>query len=149
LSFAEWLDGQSSLRVTYAKDGDPVPGPGSGMVIIAPPDRHLVVRRGKLHLTSDAERHSCRPSVDVLFESIAREIQGNCVACLLTGMGRDGAEGLASIKRAGGLTLAQDESSSVVFGMPREAILLGAATHVLSIEQFAPALIRCAAKAGR
>lgn len=140
-SLAEWMDGQSPLRVAFAKDGEPL---GPGRVIMAPPDRHLTLRHGKIRLTSDPERHSCRPSVDVLFESVALESGAECAACLLTGMGRDGAEGLLAIRRAGGATLAQDEASSVVFGMPREAVLLGAAERVLPLPQIAPALMRLA-----
>lgn len=139
-AFAEWLDGQSPMRVTYARDGDPLPPFGQGRVVMAPPDLHLVVRQGRLRLTEDAERHSCRPSVDVLFESLARELGAECAACLMTGMGKDGAQGLLAIRQAGGKTIAQDEASSVVFGMPREAILLGAAEQVLALEKFAPAL---------
>jgi two-component system chemotaxis response regulator CheB len=134
-AFAEWLDGQSLLRVTYANDGEtlPLPPSGEGKVLMARPDRHLVLRDGKLRLTQDPERNFCRPSVDVLFDSLAREIGAACTACLLTGMGRDGAEGLLAIRRAGGRTIAQDEATSVVFGMPREAILLGAAEQVLAL----------------
>jgi two-component system chemotaxis response regulator CheB len=143
---AEWFDGQSPLRVAYARDGEALPEPGAARVIMAPPDFHLVLSQGKLRLTKDGERHSCRPSVDVLFESLARELGNQGAACLLTGMGRDGAEGLLAIRRAGGLTLAQDEATSIVFGMPREAILLGAAERVLPLEQFAPALIAAAAE---
>jgi two-component system chemotaxis response regulator CheB len=76
----------------------------------------------------------------VLFESMAQELGADCAACLLTGMGEDGAEGLLAIRRAGGRTIAQDEATSVVFGMPREAILLGAAEQVLALEKIAPAL---------
>jgi two-component system chemotaxis response regulator CheB len=130
-SFADWLDGQSSHRVTFARDGAPVAnGPG---VVMAPPGRHLVVRNGRLLLTSDPERHSCRPSVDVLFGAVAREYGASGFACLLTGMGRDGAAGLREVRDAGGLTAAQDEATSVVYGMPREAALLGAAEHVLPL----------------
>jgi len=139
-AFAEWLDGQSPLRVSYARDGEALPQVGQARVVIAPPDSHLVVTGGRLRLTNDAERHSCRPSVDALFESIAAEHGVECVACLLTGMGRDGADGLLAIRRAGGVTLAQDEQSCVVYGMPREAARIGAASHVLSLGQFAPAL---------
>ncbi len=88
---------------------------------MAPGDRHLIVREGRLRLTRDAERHSCRPSVDVLFESVATEYGGSAAACLLTGMGRDGAAGLLKIRQAGGVTIAQDEATSMVYGMPREA----------------------------
>jgi two-component system chemotaxis response regulator CheB len=138
-AFAEWLDGQSPLRVLYARDGEPLPA-GEGKVLMAPPEHHLILRQGRLRLTQDSERHSCRPSVDVLFASLAQELGAGCVACLLTGMGKDGAEGLLSIRRAGGRTIAQDERTSVVFGMPREAILLGAAEQILPLEKIAPAL---------
>jgi two-component system chemotaxis response regulator CheB len=139
-AFADWLDGQSSVRVGYAVDGDPLPPCGEGSVLMASPDSHLVLRQGKLRLTQDPERHSCRPSVDVLFDSLAQELGADCAACLLTGMGGDGAEGLLAIRRTGGRTIAQDEATSVVFGMPREAILLGAAEQILPLERIAPAL---------
>jgi two-component system chemotaxis response regulator CheB len=79
--------------------------------------------------------------VDVLFESVAADVGSDAVACLLTGMGRDGAAGLLAIRRAGGATIAQDEATSVVFGMPREAILLGAAEQILPIQEIGPALV--------
>lgn len=138
-AFADWLDGQTRHRVLYARDGDTV-ADKSGQVLMAPPDRHLVVERGRVHLTADEERFSCRPSVDVLFESVAREYGSAAVACLLTGMGRDGAAGLLQVRRAGGLTIAQDEATSVVYGMPREAIMLGAAESVLPLGEIGPAL---------
>jgi two-component system chemotaxis response regulator CheB len=143
--FADWLDGQSPLRVVHARDGDPLPERGKPGVIMAPPDRHLVVRQGRLRLTQDPERHSCRPSVDVLLESLAREVGAGVVACLLTGMGRDGAEGMLALRRAGARTFVQDEATSVVFGMPREAIALGAAERVVPLPELAPALIALAA----
>ncbi|HEX3883814.1 MAG TPA: chemotaxis-specific protein-glutamate methyltransferase CheB [Stellaceae bacterium] len=139
LAFAEWLDGQTQWRVGYPVDGDAVAA-GRGRVVMAPPGRHLAVRDGRLRLTQDAERHSCRPSVDVLFESLAREYGRAAAAALLTGMGKDGAAGLLDIRRAGGLTIAQDEASSVVYGMPREAALIGAAEHILPIKDIGPAL---------
>jgi two-component system chemotaxis response regulator CheB len=136
-AFADWLDGQSPLRVSYATEGEPLPPRGRGRVIMAPPDRHMVLRRHRIQLIDDPERHSCRPSVDVLFESIADGMAEESVACLLTGMGRDGAEGLLKICRAGGVTVAQDEKSSIVYGMPREAVLLGAAQRILPLDQIA------------
>jgi two-component system chemotaxis response regulator CheB len=145
-AFAEWLDGQSPLRVRYARDGDR-PGERRGGVLMAPPGRHLVLEAGALRLTNGPERHSCIPSVDVLFESVARDAGPDTLACLLTGMGRDGAQGLRAIQLAGGATIAQDEATSVVFGMPREAILLGAADQVLPLPQIGPALV--AATGGR
>ena len=139
-AFAEWLDGQSRFRVTYATDRDRLPAIGEARVIIAPPDKHLVLQNGELRLTNEPERHSCRPSVDVLFASLAQELGPDCVACLLTGMGRDGAAGLLAIRQQGGRTIAQDEASCVVFGMPREGILLGGAEQVLPLARIAPAL---------
>ena len=139
-AFAEWLDGESPLPVAYARDGEPVPHPGKGCVRMAPPGSHLFVQDGRLRLGHGPERYSCRPSVDVLFESVAAELGASAVGCLLTGMGRDGAAGLLAMRRAGALTLAQDEASCVVYGMPREAVQLGAAVRVLPLDRMAPAL---------
>jgi len=131
-AFTDWLDAQIERRVVGAENGVPVTEL-RGRVAVAPGGKHLAVRQGRLALTLDEERHSCRPSVDVLFESIAREFGATASACLLTGMGRDGAAGLLKIREAGGLTIAQDEATSVVYGMPREAALLGAAAYVLPL----------------
>jgi two-component system chemotaxis response regulator CheB len=109
-------------------------------VAVAPGNRHLVVGDGRLRLTDGPERHSCRPSVDVLFESVAEEYGPLATACLLTGMGRDGARGLLRIREAGGTTIAQDEATSVVYGMPREAAMLGAAQQILRLGDIAPRL---------
>jgi two-component system chemotaxis response regulator CheB len=131
-AFADWLDAQTQHKVVYAGDGESIEL-FVGRVAMAPPGSHLTVRGGRFRLLSDPPRHSCRPSIDVLFESVAREYGASAVACLLTGMGRDGAAGLLEIRRAGGLTIAQDENTSVVYGMPREAVLLGAAERVLPL----------------
>jgi two-component system, chemotaxis family, protein-glutamate methylesterase/glutaminase len=143
-SFAEWLDGQSPIRVRMAVDGQPLPLPGQPVVLVAPPDRHMIVERGQVRLGMGPERHSCRPSVDVLFESVAREMGREVVGCLLTGMGRDGADGLLALRRAGALTMAQNEETSVVWGMPREAIEIGAARYVVSLEELAAKLLQVA-----
>jgi two-component system chemotaxis response regulator CheB len=143
-AMADWLDAQVNLPVRYVKDGESIPPRGRGCVLMAPPDRHVENHAGKLRLTDDPPRHSCRPSVDVLFESLAREMGPETVSCLLTGMGKDGALGLLALRRSGALTLAQDEATCVVFGMPAEAIRLGGACHVLSLPEFAPALVRAA-----
>jgi two-component system chemotaxis response regulator CheB len=135
--FADWLDAQSPLAAAFARDGAPLL---PGMVTIAPPGLHLALAAGRLRLDRGPERHSCRPSVDVLFESVAREMGARATGCLLTGMGRDGAAGLLAIRRAGGLTIAQDEASSAVYGMPREAALLEAAQNILPLPQIGPAL---------
>ncbi|HEY1957263.1 MAG TPA: chemotaxis-specific protein-glutamate methyltransferase CheB [Polyangiaceae bacterium] len=146
-AFADWLDGLSPLRVTFAQDGMPLPQFGSGRVVMAPSDRHLFVRGDRLFLSDAPERHSCKPSVDVLFESVATELGASATACLLTGMGKDGAAGLLAIQKAGGYTIAQDEASSVVYGMPREAALLGAAREILPLRGIAGALRLRAGKA--
>ncbi len=140
LALSDWLDTVSPIRVRNAVDGEALPPVGRACVIMAPPDRHLVLRAGRLWATDEPERHHCRPSVDMLFESLAKEVGDAAIACLLTGMGRDGAGGMLAIRQAGGLTIAQDEASCVVFGMPREAIQLNAAGEVLGLDEIAPAL---------
>ncbi|UQA60741.1 chemotaxis-specific protein-glutamate methyltransferase CheB [Polyangium aurulentum] len=140
-AFADWLNQMVPVPVAEARQGEPLPPPGVGRVLMAPPDRHLFVEGGRLCLSEGPERHSCRPSVDVLFESVARELGPSAIGCLLTGMGKDGATGLLEMKRAGAMTLAQDEPTSVVFGMPREAIRLGAASRILPLGDFAKTLL--------
>ena len=146
-AFAEWITAQSGRSVKFAVDSEPLERL-RGCVRLAPPDRHLIVQRGRLVLSDDPERHSCRPSVDELFESLAREMGKRTVACLLTGMGRDGARGLLALRNAGAHTIAQDEATSVVFGMPREGILLGAAMHVLALPDIVPHLVGLFKKRG-
>ena len=145
--YAYWLDGLSARRVVRVTDGLPLPRPGDARVFVAPADRHLVLERGLLRLTTERERHSCRPSVDVLFESLAREMGNRTLACLLTGMGVDGASGLRAIRLTGGMTVAQDEATSLVYGMPRAAAELGAARHVAGLGDVAPLLTRLASGA--
>jgi two-component system, chemotaxis family, protein-glutamate methylesterase/glutaminase len=139
-AFATWLDAQTDRKVRYAENGDSLAN-AAGSIVVAPPGRHMTLQAGVLRLDHGPERHSCRPSVDVLFESVARECAANVVACLLTGMGRDGAAGLMKIREAGGRTIAQDETTSVVYGMPREAALLGAAQEILPLSLIGPRLV--------
>jgi two-component system, chemotaxis family, protein-glutamate methylesterase/glutaminase len=139
-ALADWLDRGATIGVGLARHGQALPRPGENMVLVAPPEQHMVLERERVWLTDAPPRHSCRPSVDVLFESVAHEVGPNAVGCLLTGMGRDGADGLLSIRRAGGRTIAQDEATSVVFGMPREAIALGAVERVLPVGEIGGAL---------
>jgi two-component system chemotaxis response regulator CheB len=138
-AFADWLDSQTPWPARFARDGEPVVG-AVGTIVLAPPDRHMVVREGRIRLDDGPERFSCRPSVDVLFESVAREYGASAIAALLTGMGRDGAAGLRTIRTAGGWTVAQDESTSVVYGMPREAAANGGAAKVLPLGEIGSAL---------
>jgi two-component system, chemotaxis family, protein-glutamate methylesterase/glutaminase len=130
VAFSDWLAGQTGCRVSYAADGMMVRAL-HGRVVLAPPDRHILVRDGLLRLSDAPPRHSCRPSVDVLFESVAAEYGPASAGCLLTGMGRDGAEGLLRMRARGAVTFAQDEASCTVYGMPRAAALIGAAAHIL------------------
>jgi len=147
-AFAEWLADQTSHPVTHARGGEPL-ADGRGRVFMAPPGRHLAVNAGKLWLSSAPERNWCRPSVDVLFESLAAECARSVVACLLTGMGRDGADGLLALRRGGAHTIAQDEATSVIYGMPREAALLGAAERILPLAEIGAAVTRVAIKGGK
>ena len=130
VAFSDWLADQTGRDVRYATDGLPL-SVLCGRVVLAPPDRHLFVHNGALRLGDGPPRHSCRPSVDVLFDSVAAEYGAAAAGCLLTGMGRDGAQGLLRMREQGAATFAQDEASCVVYGMPREAALLGAAAHML------------------
>jgi two-component system, chemotaxis family, protein-glutamate methylesterase/glutaminase len=100
----------------------------------------------RIHDEAPVNRH--RPSVDVLFRSCAREIGENAVAAILTGMGNDGARGMLAMREAGARTVAQDEATSVVFGMPREAIALGAADEIAPLDRIASILLRMCATSG-
>lgn len=137
MSFADWLAARTGRTVRVAAEHDRVDG-HAGEVLLAPPHRHLTVANGRVRLVQEPPRNHCRPSIDVLFESLAADRGARTIACLLTGMGRDGAEGLLAIRRAGGTTFAQDEASSVVYGMPREAVLRGAAERVLALHEIGP-----------
>ena len=139
--FAKRLNRDAAIAVREAADGDRIL---PGLALIAPGNRHISVQRdaqGLYVALSDGalvSRH--RPSVDVLFRSVAAAAGENARGALLTGMGTDGAEGLLTMRHAGAMTVAQDEATSIVFGMPREAILRGAAEQVLALDEIANAL---------
>lgn len=136
----EWLDSQSPLKVLIADEGMAAE---PGHVYFPAEDRHLIVdAEGKLHNLEQEHFQGFRPSVTVLFESIAKSYGAASIGILLTGMGEDGAAGLKSMHTAGATTIAQDEATSTVFGMPRQAIEAGAAGHVLGLPDIAPALSR-------
>jgi two-component system chemotaxis response regulator CheB len=147
-ALAERLDQGSRVRVLEAVHGEPVT---SGHVLIAPGDRHAVLRRTNNRLfvdvveTPKVNRH--RPSVDVLFNSAAISCGPLAVGVILTGMGDDGARGLKAMRDAGCETFAQEEASCVVYGMPREAVRLGAATHVLPLRALTIAALAAAESA--
>ncbi|MDX1997289.1 MAG: chemotaxis-specific protein-glutamate methyltransferase CheB [Thermoanaerobaculia bacterium] len=145
---ADWLNKAFVPDIRLAKDGE-MPRPGT--VRLAPRDAHLHLEPGgvlRLDRRTPA-RGGHRPAVDELFSSVARNAPSNAAGVLLTGMGTDGAEGLAELHQAGGLTLAQDEASSVVFGMPRAAIERGVVDLVLSPAEIGRALGRIAVEAPR
>jgi two-component system, chemotaxis family, protein-glutamate methylesterase/glutaminase len=133
--FARRLDEMCALRVKEAQSGDVLQ---AGRVLISPGNRHLTVKRlpmGDVAVLNDEPPvNGHRPSVDVLFHSLAQEFGRNGIAVLMTGMGDDGAEGLGEVKKAGGVTIAQNEESCVVFGMPKAAIDRGYATRVVGLD---------------
>jgi two-component system, chemotaxis family, protein-glutamate methylesterase/glutaminase len=142
-AFAERLNATSPMEVKEARAGDEVL---AGRALVAPGNLHMrLVRKGARCIVDVADgplmtRH--RPSVDVLFRSVAEVAGPAAVGVLLTGMGEDGADGLMQMKRAGGATIAQDEQSSVVFGMPAKAIARGAADEILGLREIAGAILR-------
>lgn len=141
-SFAKRMDSLCAMTVYEAEDGQQIV---PGHVYIAPGDRHMLVERSgaryycRLNDGPPVNRH--RPSVDVLFRSVAQHVGPNAIGVILTGMGDDGAKGLLEMKQAGAPTIAQDETSSVVWGMPGEAVKLGAADTQLALNLIAGKLI--------
>jgi len=141
--FAQRLDSLCRIRVKEAQDGDRIL---PGHALLAPGGHHMaVVRKGTeyaVHVYRGERVNRHLPSVDVLFSSCARNMGKNALGVLLTGMGADGARGMLEMKQAASFTIAQDESTSVVFGMPREAILLNAVDQVLPLDQIPAALMQ-------
>ncbi|MEM7397128.1 MAG: CheB methylesterase domain-containing protein, partial [Verrucomicrobiota bacterium] len=141
-SFADRLNRLSAVDVREAREGDVVK---NGCAFVAPGDRHTTVIRteGETRIRLDAGPpvNLYRPNIDLLFRSAAL-LGGDAVGVLLSGMGRDGAEGLAEMRAAGAFTVAQDEASSAVFGMPGEAVRLDAASEVLDVKEIAPQVLR-------
>jgi two-component system chemotaxis response regulator CheB len=136
--FVEWLNGSCVVPVRVARDGERM---CPGQVYVAPDDAHMKVGHGEtILLTQDELENGLRPSVSQLFRSIATVYGRNAVGVLLTGMGKDGSQELKLMKEKGAITIAQDRESSVVHGMPGEAIKLEAATYVLSPDKIAAAL---------
>ncbi len=146
-SFAERLNGLCEITVKEAENGDSVI---PGTALIAPGNFHMLVKRSgaryHVEIIPGPPVHHQRPSVEVMFDSAAKYVGSNAVGVILTGMGADGANGLLNMKNNGAVTIAQDEATSVVWGMPGEAVKLGAAEHVLPINKIAQAVIRFAAK---
>ncbi len=142
-SFAKRLDSLSALTVIEAQGGERL---SPGTAYLAPGHSHMVIRRSaggyviELNQEEPVNRH--RPSVDVLFRSVAQQVRGvNAVGIILTGMGKDGAQGLLEMRNAGAHTIGQDQASCVVYGMPREAALVGGVAEVCSLDDVAPNLL--------
>jgi two-component system chemotaxis response regulator CheB len=142
-AFAQRLNQSCRIEVKEAASGDRVI---SGRALIAPGNRHTLVQRSGAYYVVEVvdgplvSRH--RPSVDVLFRSVAQAVGPNAIGVIMTGMGKDGADGLLEMKRAGAFTIAQDEASCVVFGMPKEAIDRGAVEKVVALGQIPNYILR-------
>jgi two-component system chemotaxis response regulator CheB len=144
--FAHWLDGLCRLHVRLARDGEVA---AAGVVYVAPGDRHLTVRAGGLiRLSGDAPVSGQRPSASVLFSSLARSAGPQTAAALLTGMGEDGAQGLAELHGAGAFTIAEHPSTTVVNGMPGAAVRLRAAREVLPLDAIGPRIMSLVSAGG-
>jgi len=141
-SFAERLSRTTSLKVTEASGGEVI---SPGFAFVAPGNKHLLVRRvGGQYLTelsSSPLVHFQRPSVDVMFHSLAKSAGINSIGVLLTGMGKDGAEGMLAMKQSGAITIAEDESTAVVYGMPKEACKIGAVVKSLPLDKISQTVV--------
>jgi len=149
--FARRLDELCAIRVKEAVSGDLLI---AGRALVCPGDRHMKVKRlplGEVAVLSDEARvNGHRPSVDILFRSLAEEFGARGIAVLMTGMGEDGAAGMGTVRSAGGMTIAQSEESCVVFGMPKAAIERGFATRVVALEALANTLqAQCGQEPGK
>ncbi len=141
-AFAERLNGICSMEVREARNGDPVV---PGVALLAPGNYHMALKRSGaryfVEIKSGTRVHHQRPAVDVLFHSVANHAGKNAVGAILTGMGADGAAGLLAMRNAGAHTIAQDEKSCVVYGMPKEAVKLEAVEQVVSLDRIAQKLL--------
>jgi two-component system, chemotaxis family, response regulator WspF len=140
VSLASWLTGQIALKVRVAFEGD---APAPGQVLLAGRAEHLILKSPRrLGYTAEPRETFYVPSVDVFFESVARRWPGNVIGVILTGMGRDGAQGLKRLREAGFHTMAQNRETCAVYGMPKAAFEAGAAVEVLPLKEIAPALCK-------
>jgi two-component system chemotaxis response regulator CheB len=143
-ALAARLSGYGNVQVREAVDGD---RPRVGLALVAPGGRHLsFVAGGAVRLTDDPPIHGVRPAVDIAMKTAATAFGARCVGVVLTGMGRDGALGLAAIKTSGGRTLAQDQATSVVYGMPKAAAELGVVDDVVALPNMVGAILRALAR---
>lgn len=136
---ADWLSSASGLTVRLARDGET---PQAGTVLLAGTNHHIrLLKNGTLTYTAEPVDEIYRPSIDVFFRSVAQFWDGDAVGVLLTGMGRDGAQGLKSMRQRGYLTIAQDQRTSAVYGMPKAAAAIDAAVEIRPLERIAPRLM--------
>ena len=139
-SFAQRLDGLCRIRVAEARDGDSVL---NGQALIAPGNFHMRLRRSGsryyVQVVDGPRVHHQKPAVDILFDSVAQYAGANALGIILTGMGADGAEGIRAMKKAGAYTIAQDEASCVVYGMPKEAVKTGCIDRSIDLDHIAQA----------
>jgi len=148
-ALAQRLQTKSAIRVKEAQNGEVAQ---SDCVYLAPGGKQMKLGPGQsgeitIRITDDPPENACRPSVDYLFRSVALNFPGRAIAAILTGMGNDGTAGTRMLKRSGSLTIAQDEASCVVFGMPREAILAGVIDTVVPLNKIADTIVRAIAEA--
>ena len=137
-SFVQLLDGFSKLKVLLAKDGT---YPEKGYLYVAPTDKHLLIGADGFSFDDGKPIFNQKPSADILFKSAARHYGCSLISVVLTGMGIDGAQGTIDVKKAGGITIAQDESSSMIYGMPDAAFKTGCVDIVLSLNEISIRLI--------
>ena len=144
-SFTRWLDAQVPLKVRAVRPGEP---PIIDTVVVCGREDHLILRAdGRLHYSPEPRALAYRPSVDVFFHSLAENQKTQTVGVLLTGMGKDGAAGLKAMRERNWCTIAQDQASCAVYGMPKAAIELGAAREILPLENIGPRLVAWAEQA--
>lgn len=148
-SFAARLNAMCDIKVKEAEDGERIL---PGNVYIAPGDKHVKLSRHgadyRIKLDDGALVSGHKPSVDVMFQSMADTVGKNAVACILTGMGKDGAQGMLALRESGAITMAQDEASCVVYGMPKVAVEIGATEHIFPLEKMSKALTKAVEKKG-
>ncbi|WP_461247936.1 chemotaxis protein CheB, partial [Treponema sp. R6D11] len=136
--FVQWLDGYSQLDVKLAEEGI---YPSKGNVYVAPTEKHLTVGKEGIVFNNDDPVCNQKPSADILFKSAAEHYGNSLIGVVLTGMGNDGAEGIRFVKNSGGITIAQNEATSMIFGMPQEAIATGCVDMVLPLNEIPQKLI--------
>lgn len=143
LGLAQWMSTQTNLRVRMAEHGET---PQVGTILFAPDDYHMQINmKGEIELVKDQPYKGLRPSANPLFQSLAAVYRSAALGIILTGMGSDGAEGMEALFQAGGFTIAQNEASCVIYGMPRAAVEKQAISQVLALEEIGPALCMYAA----